>query len=128
MAEQAKPNGNGNTIEVPTPFGGKVKLSGPIVIVVVCLAAMIAGLGYWAYWEVQKRDKIIGEVYDRIELLEKALITRLGEIEKTRQVQLSRLNCLTELNLFVYVFPRGQVDWSMMPTPLYECAPNFKMK
>src|SRR5262245_47676032 len=126
--EAPKQNGNGNTIEIPTPFGGKVRLSGPIVIIVVCLAAMIAGLGYWAYWEVQKRDKIIGEVYERIELTEKIILARLGEVEKGRQVQLSRLNCLTELNLFVYVYPRGQVDWSMLPTALYECAPNFKMK
>jgi len=128
MAEEPKRNGNGNSIEVPIPWGGKVKLSGPLVIVVVCLAAMIAGLAYWAYWEVQRRDKITGELYDRVETMEKTIIARLGEVEKGRQVQLARLNCLTELNLFVYVYPRGQVDWSMMPAYLYECAPNYKMK
>src|SRR5262245_33815146 len=120
MAEAAK-NGNGNSIEVPTPFGGKVKLSGPLVIVVVCLAAMIAGLGYWAYWEIQKRDKEF-----------EAVFTKLNAMERHRDDQLSGafndLSCRINIAIFLHQFPKGQVDWSLLPADMWRCVPNFKMK
>ena len=112
MSEPAKEDGNG--IQVPIPFlGSKVSVKGAAAI----LAIMIAGLGYWTYDQVKLRDQELEGIREQIR-----------SIEKSRQAQLNLIACKIDLAIFLWSFPKGQVDWSSVPASMYECMPSFKIK
>lgn len=63
------------------------------------LAIMVAGAVWW--------------VYDQ---------------NKLRNHQFETLNCKMDLAIYVHSFPKGAIDWSLMPPDMYSCVPNFKFK
>jgi len=112
MGEASKDNGNG--IQVPIPIlGGKATVKGAAAI----LAVMLAGLGYWIYDQVKLRDAEMAAIREQIRA-----------VEKGRQAQLDLLTCKIDLSIFLHTFPKGAVDWSLVPANMYACIPNLKLK
>lgn len=63
------------------------------------LAIMLAGAMYW--------------IYDQNQL-------------RSRQFEL--LACKVDLAIYAHSFPKGAIDWSLLPADMYACIPNFKIK
>ena len=114
MAEAPKANGNNSGgINLPLPWGGSVKATGAAAVI----AVMMAGLGFWIYDQVKVRDVKLDEIRDKIETA-----------NEEGQRRFNTLTCKVDLAIYMHQFPKGGVDWSTLPSSLYECIPNFKLK
>jgi len=114
MAEAPKINGNGSGgINLPLPWGGSIKATGAAAII----AVMVAGLGYWTYDQVKMRDVELEGIREKIDT-----------VDMNGQRRFNTLNCKVDLAIYVHQFPKGAIDWNMLPSGFYECLPNLKPK
>jgi len=116
---QQSKEGNGG-IALPLPWGGTVKATGAAAV----LAVMIAGGAYWLYKETGRRDIQFEKIYQTLNENNKTRAAEFGKIYEA----LDRNACKSDLDIFVHMFPKGQIDWEGIPAGLYDCFPRFKVK
>ena len=47
---------------------------------------------------------------------------------KLRNQQFEVLACKVDLAIYAHSYPKGEIDWSLLPADMYVCFPNFKVK
>lgn len=93
-------------LTVPLPWGGAVKASG---FDVVFLAGFVV-LGVM--------------LYKQNDLLHQQTI----ELRTERIAEHTILKCNIGIDIFVHQFPRGEVNWDLLPVQLYSCLPDYTKK
>lgn len=109
----AEANGNSITVPPSIPILGGAKITGAATI----LAIMLCGAVWWVYSENNKRNQQFELIYQK-----------LDNQDKVRGSQFDRLECKIDMGVYAHSFPKGQIDWSSLPSELYTCFPNFKFK
>lgn len=110
MAEETP---NSLTVPPGVPILGGAKITGAATI----LAIMLFGAVVWIYKENEKREVQIGRIYEKLDYQ-----------DKVRGEQFERMACRIDVAVFVHSFPKGGIDWSLLPADMYTCLPNFKLK
>jgi len=128
MAEQNEKNGNTITVPQAVPLIGGIKVTGAATI----LAVMIAGGAYWINNQNELRRIQLDGIRNEIAETRTGLYKHLEGMRQNRYDQYQELrdelSCKIDLAIFLHQFPKGSVDWSALPSRLYTCVPNFKIK
>lgn len=87
----------GNAIDVPIPWSAKpLHVTGTLAIGLIIYLATA-----WYF-----RDLI-----------------NTGNLQ--RAAEHNELICNQEMEIFIHQFPRGEVDWALLPGTLYHCLPEY---
>ena len=93
-------------LSVPMPWGGVVKASGFDVVFLIGFVVM----GTMMY----KQNDLVAQ--------------QTVELRTERKQEHDVIRCNIGIDIFVHQFPRGEVNWDLLPVQLYSCLPDYTKK